>query len=134
MLGELFFGIYFNLSIWYKLSDQTRWGAYFSIAGCVTTVCIITGMAPAYGFMACAWASFAGNLLMMILSYFVGQKKFPIAYDLKSALIYFALAVVVYVAGMLPSIGSEVLRLSYRAALLLLFSAVVFINLKKNKQ
>jgi O-antigen/teichoic acid export membrane protein len=134
MLGELFFGIYFNLSIWYKLSDQTRWGAYFSIAGCVTTVCIITGMAPAYGFMACAWASFAGNLLMMILSYFVGQKKFPIAYDLKSALIYFALAAVVYVAGMLPSIGSEVLRLSYRAALLLLFSAAVFINLKKNKQ
>ena len=69
MLGELFFGIYFNLSFWYKLIDQTQWGAYFSTIGCVVTVLMIVLLAPVYGYMACAWASFASNLLMMILSY-----------------------------------------------------------------
>lgn len=121
MLGELFFGIYFNLSIWYKLSDQTRWGAYFSIAGCVVTVSIILVFAPVYGFMACAWASLVCNLLMMLLSYFVGQRKFPVSYDLKSAFIYFALAMSLYCAGILPVIEAEILRIFYRVALLMVF-------------
>ncbi|MDR1918030.1 MAG: oligosaccharide flippase family protein [Tannerellaceae bacterium] len=134
MLGELFFGIYFNLSVWYKLSDQTRWGAYFSIAGCVVTLLIILLFAPVYGFMACAWASLVCNLLMMLLSYFVGQKKFPILYDLKSAFIYFALAVVIYFAGMFPEIGSETLRLSYRTALLMVFLICIIINQNKKTE
>jgi O-antigen/teichoic acid export membrane protein len=125
MLGELFFGIYFNLSIWYKLNDQTYWGAYFSIAGCVVTVSIIIGFVPVYGFMACAWASLICNLLMMLLSYFVGKKKFPILYDLKSAFVYFALAFVLYFLGMYPAIESEVLRISYRTILLLVFLIVI---------
>lgn len=121
MLGELFFGIYFNLSLWYKVTDQTRWGAYFSITGCVITVAIIVGFVPAYGFMACAWASLVCNLVMMLLSYFVGQKRYPVSYDLKSAAVYFAIAGVLFAAGMLPEIGSEVLRLLYRTVLLILF-------------
>ncbi|MDR1356967.1 MAG: oligosaccharide flippase family protein [Tannerellaceae bacterium] len=121
MLGELFFGIYFNLSIWYKLNDRTEWGAYFSIAGCAVTVAIIIIFAPLYGYMACAWASFVCNLFMMLLSYFVGQKKFPIPYDLKSAFTYFALAIILYSAGMIPAIESEVLRLYYRTLLLVVF-------------
>lgn len=121
MLGELFFGIYFNLSFWYKLTDQTRWGAYFSGIGCVVTVAIILLFAPSYGYMACAWASFFCNLLMMVLSYVIGQKKFPITYDMKSACIYFALAAVLYAAGMLPDIENEVIRLGYRTLLLLVF-------------
>jgi O-antigen/teichoic acid export membrane protein len=136
MLGELFFGIYFNLSLWYKLNDQTQWGAYFSIAGCVATVSIILLFAPAYGYIACAWASFICNLLMMLLSYFVGQKKFPISYDLKAAFIYFALAFVIYVAGMYPPIESEALRLLYRTGVLAVFFVFVVrreLPLKKKK-
>ncbi len=125
MLGELFFGIYFNLSFWYKLTDQTKWGAYFSIIGCIVTVSIIILFAPTYGYMACAWASFICNLLMMVLSYVFGQMKFPIPYDLKSAFIYFALAGALFVAGMLPTIDSEACRLLYRTLLLLLFVAFI---------
>lgn len=121
MLGELFFGIYFNLSLWYKLIDQTQWGAYFSTIGCVLTVTIILLFAPTYGYMACAWASFFCNLLMMILSYFIGQKKFPIRYDMKSAVIYFIVATVLFAAGMLVPIQSEWLRLGYRTVLLFIF-------------
>ncbi|MDR1259304.1 MAG: oligosaccharide flippase family protein [Tannerellaceae bacterium] len=128
MLGELFFGIYFNLSVWYKLSDQTQWGAYFSIAGCIITVAIIIIFAPRYGYMACAWASFICNLSMMIFSYAVGQKKFPIPYDLKSAFIYFALAFILYFAGVVPDIQSEVLRLCYRTVLLIVFLILIVIK------
>ena len=125
MMGEFFFGIYFNLSFWYKLIDQTQWGAYFSTIGCVVTILIIVLLAPVYGYMACAWASFASNLLMMILSYVIGQKKFPIQYDIKSALFYGVLAVLFYFAGILPDIESEVLRLSYRTVLLIIFVGIV---------
>lgn len=125
MLGELFFGIYFNLSFWYKLIDQTQWGAYFSTVGCGVTILTIVLLAPVYGYMACAWASFASNLLMMVLSYWIGQKKFPIQYDMKSAFFYGILTAVFYGAGMLPTIDSEILRLGYRTALLLLFLAIV---------
>ncbi len=121
MLGELFFGIYFNLSFWYKLIDQTQWGAYFSTIGCIATVSIILFFGPTYGYMACAWASFCCNLLMMLLSYFIGQKRFPIQYDLKSAALYASLATILYLAGMLPKIDSEIIRLVYRSTLLLIF-------------
>ncbi len=129
MLGEFFFGIYFNLSFWYKLIDQTQWGAYFSIIGCTATVAIILCFAPIYGYMACAWASFGCNLLMMLLSYFIGQKKYPIEYDLKSAGIYFALAAFLYVIGMYVPIKSEVLRLLYRT---LLLGAYAYITIRRD--
>ena len=125
MLGEFFFGIYFNLSFWYKLIDQTQWGAYFSTIGCVATILIIVLFAPTYGYMACAWASFVSNLVMMLLSYFIGQKKFPIQYDLKSVITYSVLATVFYLAGMLPAIESEILCLGYRTLLLCLFVGFV---------
>ncbi|MDR2763846.1 MAG: oligosaccharide flippase family protein [Tannerella sp.] len=125
MLGELFYGIYFNLSVWYKLTDRTVWGARFSAIGCLVTVAIIIFFVPRYGFMACAWASFVSNLLMMALSYFTGQKKYPIAYDLRSAGLYGVLAAGLYVAGMCPSIGNLCLRLSYRTVLWLLLAGFI---------
>ena len=134
MIGELFFGIYYNLSFWYKLTDETKWGAYFSLIGCVATVLIICLFAPRYGFIACAWASFACNLLMMLLSYGLGQKKFPIAYDLRSATLYALVAGGLYYAGTLPEIGSLPLRLGYRSLLLIayLFMAWKIYHTKKN--
>lgn len=123
MLGEFFFGIYFNLSLWYKLIDQTEWGAYFSAAGCVATVAIILWLGPTYGYMACAWASFACNLLMMLLSYLIGQRKYPIRYDLKSAAVYSLLAAGLYVVAMYPDIESVAFRLLYRTGWLAVYIA-----------
>jgi O-antigen/teichoic acid export membrane protein len=129
MLGELFFGIYYNLSVWYKLTDRTRWGARFSIAGCLVTVMIIVCFVPRYGYMACAWASFASNLLMMLLSYFIGQRNFPVAYDLRSAFTSGAIAAACYFAGMLPEIDSDFLRMAYRTVILFIFIGII---LKRN--
>lgn len=128
MIGEVFFGIYFNLSIWYKLTDKTHWGAIFSIIGCALTIAIIIGFVPRYGFIACAWASIISNFVMMLLSYFIGQKKFPIAYNLRSALFYFIIAALCYSAAMLPTIASTLLRLSYRTIIMLVFTTIIIIR------
>ncbi|MDR3268737.1 MAG: polysaccharide biosynthesis C-terminal domain-containing protein [Tannerella sp.] len=125
MLGELFYGIYFNLSVWYKLTDKTVWGARFAVIGCAVTIGIILLFVPRYGFMACAWATFASNLLMMLLSYFVGQKHYPVSYDLRSAGTYALLAAGLYAAGMIPPVGNIYVRLLYRTVLGLLFIGFV---------
>ena len=125
MMAEIFMGVYFNLSFWYKLIDQTRWGAWFSLAGCVVLVAVNVALVPRYGYMACAWGGFAGYGVAMLLSYFVGQKKYPIRYDLKAIGGYVLLAAVLYAAGTYLPIDNLWLRLLWRTVLLLAFLAWV---------
>lgn len=99
MASEIMMGIYFNLSFWYKLTDQTLWGAVFSGAGCLVLFAVNIIFIPKAGYMACAWAGFAGYATAMLLSYFVGQKKYPIDYPLKDIGIYVTAAAVLC-AGM----------------------------------
>lgn len=102
MAAEIMMGIYFNLSFWYKLIDRTIWGAYFSGAGCLVLIAVNVIFVPRYSYMACAWGGFAGYATAMLLSYFVGQKYYPINYPVKEILAYVALAVVL-TAGMLTA-------------------------------
>jgi len=125
MLGEIFFGIYFNLSVWYKLTDRTKYGAVFSILGCVITVAINIIFVPLYGYIASAWATFFCNLIIMTISYIFGQKYFPISYNLKTIFFYFAIAIIFYTAGMYIEIENEYLKYAYRTVLLLLFIAII---------
>lgn len=125
MAAEIFMGIYFNLSFWYKLIDETHWGAWFSMAGCAVLTGINILFIPRFGYMACAWAGFAGYGVAMLLSYFVGQKRYPIAYDLKAILLYVLLAALLYAAAMLLPIENLWLRMGYRTLLLLGFVAYV---------
>ena len=125
MMAEIFMGVYFNLSFWYKLIDETRWGAWFSLAGCVVLVAVNVLLVPRYGYMACAWGGFAGYGVAMLLSYFVGQRRYPIRYDLKSIGGYVLLAAVLYAAGEYLPIENTVLRIVWRTVLLLLFVAYV---------
>ena len=125
MAAEIFMGIYFNLSFWYKLIDETRWGAYFSLTGCIILILMNIFLVPQYGYIACAWAGFTGYGVAMLLSYFVGQKKYPIQYDLKAIGMYVLLAAVLYVAAEYVSIDNIYLRMAYRTVLLILFIAYV---------
>ena len=97
MAAEMMMGIYFNLSFWYKLTDKTIWGAVFSGIGCAVLVLINVLLVPKYGYMACAWGGFAGYGVAMLLSYFVGQKYYPIDYPLKDLALYALLAAVLFV-------------------------------------
>lgn len=98
MAGTIMMGIYFNLSFWYKLIDKSIWGAYFSGIGCFVLILINIIFVPQYGYMACAWAGVIGYATAMTLSYFVGQKKYPINYPLKSIGIYVLIAVFFFIA------------------------------------
>ncbi len=96
MMAEIFMGIYFNLSFWYKLSDQTLWGAVMSAIGAAVMVAVNIFGIPRWGYMACAWGGFAGYGTAMLLSWFIGQRKYPIKYDMRAILGFFALAMVIF--------------------------------------
>lgn len=125
MAAEMFMGVYFNLSFWYKLTDETKWGAYFSITACTIVILMNVFLIPVYGYVACAWAGFTGYAVAMLLSYFVGQKKYPINYDLKSIGGYVLLALVIYAVGEWMPLENTVLRLLFRTVLLAVFIAYI---------
>lgn len=87
------FGVVFNLSFWYKLHDKTRYGALIAIIGAVVTVLINVWAVPIWGYYGSAWATFAAYFCMMILSFYLGQKYYPIPYPTKKILIYTVAAV-----------------------------------------
>lgn len=123
MLGELFFGIFFNLSVWYKLTDRTQWGMWFSLMGLAVTLIFNIVLVPVMGYMGCALAAMTSYGVMMLASYFFGQKYYPIDYRVGQLLIYFGCAGLLYVAGciLLPWIG---LNAWINAALRLVLLAV----------
>lgn len=121
MGAEILKGIYFNLSFWYKLTDETRWGAYFSLIGCAVILALNVWLVPRYGYVASAWASVAGYGIITLLSYIIGQKKYPVGYPLKEMAVYLLLAAVLYVVSEVVPVGNVVLRLAFRTLLLLLF-------------
>lgn len=124
MLAELFFGVFFNLSLWYKLSDKTIWGMWFSLFGLAITVALNIILVPRYGYIGCAVAAFCSYGAMMIASYFIGQHKYPIKYPVGRIASYGLLAAVMYAVGMyLP--GSDIIRYLIRAAIIVTFVAVV---------
>lgn len=98
MAAEIMFGIFFNLSFWYKLTDRTIWGAYFSGIGAVVLIVMNIALIPYYSYWACAWAGFVSYAVSMVISYYFGQKYYPIAYPLKEIAFYVAVALVFFVA------------------------------------
>ena len=96
MAAEIMMGVYFNLSFWYKLIDKTIYGAWFSAAGCLVLVMVNVFFVPKYSYMACAWGGVAGYGTAMVLSYLVGQRKYPINYPLKSIGVYVAITALFY--------------------------------------
>ena len=125
MGAEIFKGIYFNLSFWYKLTDETQWGAYFSIIGCAVILVLNIWLVPTYGYVASAWASVAGYGVITLLSYIIGQKKYPVSYPLKNMAVYLILAAVLFVLSQKVIISNVGLRLVFRTLLLLIFIAYI---------
>jgi O-antigen/teichoic acid export membrane protein len=121
LLCFVFQGIYFNLSIWYKLTDRTEWGAYISLIGLFFTVVGNVVFIPIYGYIAAAWVSCICFFVMMIISWFFGQKYYTITYDMKSLARYTIIGILLYFVGMNIPIDSVVLRLGLRSIILLAF-------------
>ncbi len=118
MLAELFFGVFFNLSLWYKLTDKTIWGMWFSLLGLAVTLLLNILLVPRIGYMGCAWAAFACYGVMMVTSYFIGRGKYPIDYDVPRLLFYFVIAGALYGVSLLVVIPIEWCNLLFRTLLL----------------
>ncbi|WP_445731005.1 lipopolysaccharide biosynthesis protein [Mariniflexile sp.] len=100
LLANLCLGIYFNLAIWYKLTDKTIYGMYLSIVGAVITIVFNLVLIPVIGFMAAAWATLAAYGIMMVLSYVFGQKYYNVPYNLKQISGYLILAIILSVISL----------------------------------
>ena len=134
MVAEIFMGIYFNLSFWYKLIAKTLWGAIMSAIGCVTLLAVNFIFVPKYGYMACAWGGVCGYGVCMVLSYFLGQHYNPVKYPVKAIVGYFALAMalfgVMHVVGLqLQQFGhGELLSIGINTILLAIYVGIVAWN------
>ena len=92
----MFLGIYYNLSIWYKLTNKTIAGAWITIIGAVLTLFINFLFIPIFGYMASAWATFLCYGSMMVISYIWGQKEYPIPYAWKKLVAYMVIALALF--------------------------------------
>lgn len=136
MVAEIFMGIYFNLSFWYKLSDQTHWGAIMSAIGAAVMIAVNVIFVPKIGYWACAWGGLAGYGTAMVLSWLIGQKKYPIKYDMKSIGLFAVLTALIF-AGYrgLEKLGlSAVLCMVIGTLMLLSFCGCVYWNIKKSNR
>ncbi len=126
MAAEIMFGIFFNLSFWYKLTDRTIWGAYFSGIGAVVLIVIDILLIPYFSYWACAWAGFISYAVSMILSYISGQRYYPIQYPIKDILYYVIFAAILF-AGIqyTNSAWSMWAALICNTALIALFLAII---------
>ncbi len=121
LFSYIFQGIFFNLSLWYKLVDKTMYGAWFSVLGLIITLVINIIFVPIFSYIASAWAAFVCYLVMMLVSYYFGQKHLPINYDLKTIGLYSGLTVVLFVASMLIDTPWGVLNVVLKSVLMFVY-------------
>ncbi len=132
LMANLFLGVFYNLSIWYKLTNKTHFGAWISIIGVIITVSLNFYWIPRIGYMGSAWATFICYGSMMILSFFLGQKYYRVNYPLLSIFLYIGLSVLLYFISGWIYPAQAVIRITFNTFLLIIFLFVVFIWERKH--
>jgi O-antigen/teichoic acid export membrane protein len=126
LLANVFLGIYFNQSIWYKLSSQTKFGAFIAVGGAFLTIVINVVFIPIYGFTASAWATLIVYASQMIASYLLSRKYFPIKYNLRKFYLYLGLAIALFFIGKTIDFESVMLNYVLRNSLLLGYIVLIY--------
>ncbi len=133
LMANLCLGVFYNLSIWYKLTNQTRWGAILSLIGAVITLALNFALIPVLGYMGAAWTTLICYAMMMIISYFVGQKHYPVPYKIGSFFYFIGLSVVLWIAGDLlhaALLPGKVLLTVLNTTILLIFTSLTYLHLR----
>lgn len=131
LMANLFLGIYFTLSLWYKLNDMTRYGAYMAIIGAIITLVINILLIPILGYTASAIAVFVCFLTMMLISYFLGQKYYPVPYDVKRIGFYFIITVLIFAIAQVSLKESDFIKYGINSFLMIVFVVTVFFKEKE---
>ena len=134
LIANMFLGVYYNLSIWYKLSNKTMSGAWITLLGAFITILINYLAIPYFGYMASAWATFFCYGTMMVVSYQWGQKVYPVPYATKKLIAYFIIALLVYGINTLIHLVSQNQPFNYLFATILLFAFIAFVARIEKKE
>ncbi|MFY7668493.1 MAG: oligosaccharide flippase family protein [Crocinitomicaceae bacterium] len=126
LMANVFLGIYYNQSVWYKLSGKTQFGAYIAIGGALTTILINVIFIPTYGYLASAWATLIVYFLQMMASYFLGQRFYPIPYNQKKFALYIGVSLVLFLVGNLVQTSSTIFNLLFNNILIATFILLVY--------
>jgi len=132
LLANLFFGIYFALSMWYKLTDLTRFGAYIAIGGSIITVSLNVILIPVFGYKGSAYSLLICFVAMTTVSYFLGQKYYPVPYNIKRIASYFLVAGVIFAISRYTIIFDAFLKYFSHIVLVLIFLILVY-RFEKNE-
>lgn len=134
LMANLFLGVYYNLSVWYKLADKTRYGAAISIGGAIVTIVLNIMLIPMFGYYGAAWATLLCYFSIAAASYLTGQYHYPIPYRMGRILFYLLLTVVFYLLILFSKnhLVQLPLRLMINSFIILTFPIIVFIIEKPN--
>jgi O-antigen/teichoic acid export membrane protein len=125
LMAHIFLGIYFNLSIWYKLTGQTHFGAWIAVIGALITIIINVWFIPVIGYYASAWAHLICYLIMTFISWIWGQKYYPVPYDIGRIFLFIFTALAIYfLHSLIPDI-TRVVNWIISAVLLIVFAFAV---------
>lgn len=126
LMANVFLGIYLNQSIWYKLSDQTKFGAYIAFGGAMLTIGINYLFIPVASYMASAWATLIVYAAQMTVSYLLGQKYYPIRYNLRKFFLYLGAALLIFfIARALPLEDGSLMKFIVNNGLIVVFVGLV---------
>jgi O-antigen/teichoic acid export membrane protein len=131
LMGYFFQGIFYTLSLWYKLTDKTSYGAKLALLGAVVTIGLNVLFIPVMGYMASALAFLIASVVMTVASYLLGQKHFPVKYDLKRVALYFGVALVLYIVGVNINVPNHIIHYGIRTIVIIIFLAFVVVKEKK---
>ncbi|MGB0932847.1 MAG: oligosaccharide flippase family protein [Lishizhenia sp.] len=134
LMANVFSGIYINQSIWYKLSNQTKFGAYIAVFGALITILLNSLFIPTYGFMACAWTTLVVYAFQMVASYILGQKHYPIPYNLRKFGLYLTSAILFYFIATWVGLEFGWAQFLFHNFLILLFVGLVWFMEKPRKR
>lgn len=125
LLANFFLGVFFSLSLWYKLTDKTRFGAYMALGGAAITLILNVVLVPKMGFYGAAIAILVCSLFMTITSYVLGQKYYPIPYQLKRIGLYFGMGMILYFVSTHIQFENHWLKMLAKTPLIVLFLVIV---------
>jgi len=121
LMANLLLGIFYNLSVWYKLTDKTGYGAIIAFTGAIITVVLNIVLVPEYGYIGAAWAHLSCYFTMVVISFFWGRKHYSISYDLRNIFLYFMIAMGLYFVATQLNLEEGVIKYAIHAAFILVF-------------
>lgn len=131
LLGYLFLGIYYNLSIWFKITDKTKYSLYITLIGAAITVLVIFTLIPILGFMGAALSTLLSYMTMAIICYAIGQKFYPVPYRANRGMFYLATSFLLGYAGFAIELSHPLLEFSLQNAFLLAYALIIALMEKK---